>query len=323
MTDMGNNESTYVGPVARLWRDRSTWTLVLTCLFVAIVGTVRRNDISGMEPEAFWAMKSEWMDQADIVVLGDSRTLVDVSPETMRDALPNARILNYAFSAVSYTEPYFKMVEELLDKTSEQPTVALGITPLSLTLSSPQDDGFLSYVVNGNTLKIGSRFAALRLFLMPIGTRELINTFGPDGKAYHEYTRYHRSGWVEAYIVPEDPGESMATYATLFKPDRRGPTRQDAADLVMDAISRWTARGIRVYGFRPPTCEAMLALESAQAQWDADEFIGRFEAAGGNWLTFDEDAYHTYDNSHLDSESAKRFSADLAAKIVADRSGAN
>ncbi len=296
---------------------------MLTCLFVAILGTLRRNDISGMEPEAFWAMKSEWGDQADIVLLGDSRTLVDVSPATMQNALPNARILNYAFSAVGYTESYIEKVEELLDKTSEQRAVALGITPLSLTHSSPRDNGFLSYIVEGNTAKLGSRFATLRRFFMPITTRELINTFGPDDKAYHEYTHFHRTGWVEAYVAPEDPRESMATYAALFKPARRGPTRRDLADLVIDAIPRWTAQGIRVYGFRPPTCEAMLALEGAQAQWDADEFIGRFEAAGGSWLTFDEDAYHTYDNSHLDSKSAKRFSTDLAAKIAADRAGSD
>ncbi len=323
MTGSGNSESTHVDPAARVWRDRSAWTLVLTCLFVAMLGALRRNDISGMEPETFWAMKSEWRDQADIVVLGDSRALVDVSPATMQETLPDARILNYAFGAVGYTESYFKMAEELLDKTSEHPTVALGITPLSLTRSSPQDNGFLSYVVEGNTLKLGSRFATLRRFFMPISTRELINTFGPDDMAYHEYTHYHRTGWVEASTVPEDPSENMATYAVLFKPNRRGPTRRDVADLIIDGITRWTARGIRVYGFRPPTCEAMLALERAQAHWDADEFIGRFEAAGGIWLTFDEEAYHTYDNSHLDGESAKRFSADLAAQIVADRAVAN
>lgn len=62
--------------------------------------TLRRNDSSGMEPEAFWAMKSEWGSQADIVLLGDSRTLVGVSPEAMQSGLPDVSIFNYAFQAV-------------------------------------------------------------------------------------------------------------------------------------------------------------------------------------------------------------------------------
>lgn len=323
MTESEHNEPASANPAARLWKDRSAWTLVLTCIFIAILGTVRRNDSSGMEPESFWAMKSEWRNQADIVLLGDSRTLIGVSPAAMQEALPNARILNYAFGKVGYVESYLLMVEELLDKTSEQPAVVLGITPLSLTHSSWQTNGFLTYIVEGNTTKLGSRFATLRHFFMPITTRELINTLGPDDKAVHKYRHWHRNGWLEAYDVPEDPRESMEDYATIFGPDRQGPTRREVADLVIDAILGWTARGIRVYGFRSPTSEAMVALEGNQAHWDPDEFIGRFEAAGGSWLTFDEDAYHAYDNHHLDSESAKRFSADLAAKIAADRSGAD
>ena len=98
---------------------------MLTCVFVAVLGTLRRNDISGMEPEAFWAMKSEWSNEADIVLLGDSRTLYDASPAAMQDALPNARILNYGFGKVGYTESYLLMVEELLDKTSTQPAVVI------------------------------------------------------------------------------------------------------------------------------------------------------------------------------------------------------
>ena len=316
MTESKNSQQAAAG-VVRLLRDRTAWTLVLTCVFVAVLGTLRRSDFDGMEPEAFWAMKSEWSGQADIVLFGDSRTLFDVSPASMGDALPNTRILNYAFAGVGYTDSYLSMAEELLDKTSEQPTVVLGITPLTLTHSSADDDGFLYYILDGNTIKLGSRFATLRRFLMPITTRELINTFGPDNKVFHEYRHSHRSGWVEAYDAPEDTYETIAYYANLFRADRRGPSRRDVADSIIDAIPRWTAQGIRVYGFRPPTCEAMLTLEDAQAHWAAGEFIGRFEEAGGNWLTFDEDDYHAYDNSHLDSESAKRFSADLAAKIAA------
>ncbi|MFP6582160.1 MAG: hypothetical protein VCD00_06335 [Candidatus Hydrogenedentota bacterium] len=299
-----------------LWRDRSAQTLVLACVFIAILGTLRRNDTSGMEPEAFWAMKSEWNNEADVILLGDSRTLVGVSPDAMEPSFPDQRILNYAFHAVGYTESYFQEVDSLLKESSTHPAIVLGISPLTLTKSSARDNGFLNYIVDGNTAKLGSRFATMRQFFAPITTRELINTLGSEGKAFHEYRRYHQSGWLEAYDAPEDPGESMATYSVMFRPEKRGPSHEDVVDLVINATNEWTNRGIRVYAFRPPTCEAMIALEEEQSQWDLPGFVEGFEAAGGIWLTFDEDRYHSYDNSHLDREPATRFSEDLATLIA-------
>ena len=319
MTESKHSDLKDANAGTRIWRDRSAWTLVMACVFLAILGTLRRNDSSGMEPEAFWAMKSEWKSEADVVLLGDSRILRGVSPAAVQDTLVDARVLNYAFNALSYTESYLEKAEELLDAASSNPIMVLGVTPLTLTQSSYRDNGFLDYIIERNTAKLGSRFATFRRFFMPIETRELINTLGPDDKAFHRYRRYHRGGWLESYDSPEDPSENMAIYATMFRPEQRGSVRAEVREIVFNAISEWTARDIRVYGFRPPTCEAMLALEGVEAKWDLDEFIERFEAAGGHWLTFDEAKYRTYDNSHLDSDSAKRLSADLAAKIAADR----
>ena len=302
--------------VARFWQERSAWTLVLTCIFVVILGTLRGNDVSGMAPEAFWAMKSEWKNQADIVFLGNSRTVEGISPAAMQHSLPNSRILNYGIDAVNYTEPYLRMVDELVEKNSLQPVVVLGVSPLTLTDSILYTDGFTALITDEKKSRLGSHFAMLRRFFMPITTRELINSLGPDDRAYHRYRRYHRTGWRESYNIPEDPSETMAFYSTLFEMDRNGPPRREVADHLIAAISRWVAQGIRVYGFRPPTCEAMIALEDAQAHWDEDEFIGRFEMAGGSWISLDEDAYHTYDNCHLDSESAKLLSVHLAARIA-------
>lgn len=307
--------------VSRLLKDRSAWTLVLTCIFVAILGMLRQKDITGMEPDAFWAMKSEWRNQADIILLGDSRTLVGVSPETMQETLPDARILNYSFGPVSYSESYLLKVDELLDETSAYPTVVLGVTPLTLTPSSVYNNGFLAFIVEGEISRLGSSFAMLRGFFMPITTRELINTLGPADKAHHRYRRYHRTGWLEAYDTPEDYSESMAFYASQFRSNERGLPRQDVMDHLFDTVSGWTARGIRVYGFRPPTCEPMLAMEEAVTYWDPKEFGRRFEEAGGRWLTFDEDDYHSYDASHIDVKSAKLLSSNIAARIAADRIG--
>ena len=304
---------------ARVWRERSAWTILLTCLFVALLGTLRHNDVSGMAPDAFWAMKSEWRNQADIVFLGDSRTVEGISPAAMQESLPNRRILNYGIDAANYTEPYLRMVDELIEKNSEHPVVVLGVSPLTLTDSELYVDGFSAIITDGKKSRLGSRFATLRRFFTPITTREIIVTLGPEDKAYHRYRRYHRTGWRESYDIPEDPREVMAFYGTLFRPDRNGLPRQEVADRVFDTIPRWVAQGIRVYGFRPPTSESMMELEDTATHWDQDEFVRRFEMAGGHWMTFDEGAYHAYDNSHLASESAKSFSADIAARIAADR----
>ena len=45
------------------------------------------------------------------------------------------------------------------------------------------------------------------------------------------------------------------------------------------------------------------------------EFIQEFRNAGGIWLSFNLDDYVSYDGSHLDADSAKKLSRDLAEKI--------
>jgi hypothetical protein len=77
----------------------------------------------------------------------------------------------------------------------------------------------------------------------------------------------------------------------------------------------WTSKGIRVFGFRPPTTIAMLQLENEMSAFDEKALIAAFTAAGGTWIPVDFSKYHSYDGSHLDEASAEKLSAFLGKEM--------
>jgi hypothetical protein len=127
---------------------------------------------------------------------------------------------------------------------------------------------------------------------------------------------FHDDGWIESERTLPNPEEALAVYAKRLR-----DTSVDAGliDALVDQTRRWSERGIRVFVFRPPTTDAVVALEDRMTGFDEPALARRVEDAGGRWLRFGNDGYRTYDGSHLDRESARRFSRDLAARIRAAR----
>ena len=93
-------------------------------------------------------------------------------------------------------------------------------------------------------------------------------------------------------------------------------------EALLNTVRGWTARGIRVYGVRPPVSRALYNLENNISGFQEDSFRQQFAEAGGHWL-HTENKYPTYDGSHLNETSARQFSQDLAADIQRDLSAAS
>ena len=132
---------------------------------------------------------------------------------------------------------------------------------------------------------------------------------------------FHSDGWAASWRVSARPeATAQATRATLERFERgfiQGDQVSEAVVAqVIGAVRRWTASGIRVYGFVPPVPEEMSRLETKLGQFDERAFKGKFERAGGIWLSFPEH-YASYDGSHLRMDGALRLSTDLAKALLA------
>ena len=146
----GESETTRSGSLlSRLLGERTALAGVLSVLAILLGGWAipdfepGRVRYSGLVREEYWRIKMNWHHCADIVLAGDSRIQVGVSPERMNRQLPGLRILNYGFGRVGYSQEYLRAVEALLDPASSDRTIVLGITPSALLKVSQQNNVFL------------------------------------------------------------------------------------------------------------------------------------------------------------------------------------
>ena len=296
--------------------DVTAKTLFLTAALVMLVGALRSGAVMGAHlPETFWAQKLLWQPEFDAVVAGDSRVYRGVSPGAMETQLPGMRIANFGFSACALTRPYLEATEALLDPHSPRPTIILGVTANTLTPVAAKENGFLK-------LRKMRRFELLQLasldrllfFFNPYDLEEVQNLFRKDKTGYTLV--WHPDGWVESRKVPEDPMEAVRVYRRQAKRDRwQARVSDQLVQELLRTVRAWRQRGIVVYGFRPPTPQAMVDVETTWMGFDEAAFVARFREAGGVWLPFDAEQYHSYDGSHLRDDAAVAFSKDLARSI--------
>jgi hypothetical protein len=138
------------------------------------------------------------------------------------------------------------------------------------------------------------------------------------GTVTHHRCEYFADGWMGSVLDPPRPREALDNVPNRYDDNRISP--RIVRDL-LTAVAGWSRAGIKVYAFRLPTNAEMVALENKWGPFDEGAFKARFEAAGGRWLAVDQNAYPTYDGSHLYRDAALRLSRDLAAAIAAVEAG--
>jgi len=287
----------------------------MSVLLILAMGSLRDSDVSGIPPKRFWAAKARWQGCADMVVTGDSRVFVGVSPAEMARHLTGLRIRNYGFGANGYSTAYLRAAEEVLDPRSRRKLIVLGITPRSLTPASLKGSGFQAHRAKAAD---GSgphpRFEKLFGFVEPLSFRDALCTLVPGMNRTHYYREYFADGWVATIKDPERPEQEIKNYRRMFEDSQVSPR---IIRWVIRFVRRWHGAGIRVYGFRPSTSPGMIRLESRISGFDEASFAAALEAAGGRWVRLKQTAYHSYDGSHLRREAAVRMSRDLARAIQA------
>jgi len=90
-------------------------------------------------------------------------------------------------------------------------------------------------------------------------------------------------------------------------------------DRVLAYVQKWRAAGIVVYGVRLPVDDRTTTIEDAKSGFVEEDFVARFERAGGVWIVLGKGPYETYDGSHLCRHAALRLSGELSRAIATAR----
>ncbi|MBN2375453.1 MAG: hypothetical protein JXD22_03575 [Sedimentisphaerales bacterium] len=294
-------------------RDRTYRTLLLATLLIVVMGLLRPTKVPGLYPKQYWALKTRWYHCADMVLLGDSRAFMGLSPAEMQKTLTNRRIYNYGFAGNAYSKQYLQAAYAILDPESKNPTVIMGVTPHSLTLNALKKNSFNQQTaLPERELSLNIHLAGWINFFEPMSFRDALHGLFPSLKPTHNYMNYHLDGWVAGSCEPERIKDELRRLRREFTQSQVEP---ELVDKLLNTVRFWTAKGVVVYGFRPPTCVKMVELENELSGFDQPAFVAAFQDAGGTWIDTDQTAYHTHDGSHLHFEAALELSRFLAQAI--------
>lgn len=294
-------------------RERSVITVLTAGFLILVAALFRQSDVSGMNPREYWNAKLNWQANADVIIAGDSRVNNAVSPAAMKKILPGRHILNYAFSAVGYSADYFDAIERVLNPASPHKTIILGISPRSLTPSSLEKNGFFELKATKKSNRTLQTISQWLYYVEPLSDKDLNLIPLARHPEYKYLVCYHPDGWEATEQIPPHPVAPLEEYQRFFHQNR---VTEQIIDQLLTRIKKWSDNGVRVYCFRPPTTAPVVVVEDNVSGFDVDNFKAQVARCGGVWIDLDQSAYQTYDGSHLQYNSARQFSLDLAEKIA-------
>jgi len=287
---------------------------MLTVLLIAIMGSSRPDRSHGLYPSEYWARKAQWEQCADVVLAGDSRTLIGLSPVEMRKHLTGSEIYNYGFGGVRFSSRYMDEVEEILKPDSENKIIIMGISPYSLTKRSAATGTFTKVQSMSDVdLFLNIHFAPLIYLFQPISFNKILRQFNPSCARVHKEKTFFANGWLAVYKEPVSKRKALRNYEMYYK-ERQVDT--NSIDKLVGYVEEWVQQEIKVYGFIPPSCEKMYELESEMSGLDKEYLIKNFREAGGIWIKTDKCAYDSFDGSHLQDYAAIRFTKNFCKKLI-------
>lgn len=244
----------------------------------------------------------------DIVMLGDSRLYRGIDPASMQEILPHASILNFGFSSGGLNPEIYNIATNFINPNGQK-AIILSVTPLTLTPTTLNNTHYHSIKSAQPTHPMAKNISIFfrRLDISAI-KRHLQNSPVRHSRAQYSY---FANGWIASDMSPPNPEHALRSYRTVFKNNQVDETLISA---LLQQTQHWVAQGITVYAFTPYVPPAMQEIETQTSGFNAPDFIKRFTAAGGQWLDI-QGEYTSYDGSHLNSTSARRFSRALATQI--------
>ena len=196
--------------------DRTGQTLLMAAALLALAGW-RTNEPTPLgDDHFFWYEKLSWRGNADVVILGDSRLHMGLSPAAMSAELPGTRILNFGFSSVEYSPEYLDAAERVFDQRSRRKIALLGVTPHSLRDRRQTINQFC------RSLETFTPFTHQKARWLgwverrwPAMSRQMIEALVLGRKRASFKTRRHPDGWVEAGVSHIDHAPELASYRRI------------------------------------------------------------------------------------------------------------
>ena len=258
--------------------------------------------------------KMRWQKQFDIVLGGDSRVQRGMSPSSIMEAIPKARVANFGFSAACFDEQYLSHLESLLAADSKSPTIVIGLTALSLTSYAQKNNEYREYAKKHSAEHfLNDHFGKFIFMFRPYQKRDLKKLFGWSKEQHRYYEIARADGWIETNREPLLPTHALAEYKRLFSQYSFLKAQEDE---LLRKVGNLVKKGIAVYAFRPPTTKEMALLERKMCDFDESKFIDEFRKRGGKWLHLPQENYQSYDGSHIESPSAKRLSKWIGEELA-------
>jgi hypothetical protein len=288
-------------------------TVILAAILVGALSFVMPKNKEKYFGDRFWTQKTFAPAVYDIVIIGDSRTYRGVSPEIMEEKLPGTKILNFGYSNGGLNPTMFEVAEKKLSDKNSKKGIVLGVSANCITDYTQKNEQFWQEKKRHPEDIFERLYSNGILYHFSATSPEGLQEYFKKKTTTSYYrNEYHSSGYVESEKFPVDTMEAIPSYTddfTHFKVDE-----QLINDLIKQ-VKDWTAKGITVVGFRPPTTVPMRALEDTMGLYNEAVISTRFKEAGGYWVNLNNSLYKTYDGSHLDKKSAIRLSEDLANEI--------
>lgn len=295
----------------------------LLAVCVAITGGIVLLRPSAATPtpdtlEEFWSAKTFLGEGAyDVVVIGDSRSLMGVAPSAMHETLPGRRILNFAFLGAGLTPELVTAGLEKLDPNASDRVLVLGVTPLSLASFSLGNDHFRQESAKPRRAEPPSDFETeVRRVFQPFDFPER-ETAEPRANP-ESISIYREGGWLASDGTPANPKLALDSYRRHFA---RGTFDEPNFAKLLELLRRTSANGVKIHAFRHPSSRKMEQLEDRISGFHEAYVRRRLGDAGVTWLPFKSRRglsleFPSYDGSHLKPEGALFFSAGLGQRIA-------
>ncbi len=259
--------------------------------------------------EQFWVQKTFANSNYDAVIAGDSRIYRGVSPSEIEENSSKVhKAINLGFSSGGLSPEYLDFAISKFDKSSKSKFLIVGITPHSLTSEAFKNEALAEYQSYKQFDVF--RYKYLSPVLQHIAPYRPIEIFNYVKKNYQEH--YKKGGWVASDYIKRDKTRALKSYAKTFK---KYQVKDSTLQLFTEKLKNISSAGIKIIAFRPPSSRAMRELEDSISGFNEAALRRELNHLNIPYLELKDENYTSYDGSHLEKESAKKLSKEIAQAI--------
>ena len=273
-------------------------------------------DSSSFAKETFWVDKVFSSNNNNIIVYGDSRVYRGVSIDDLLGINQQYKGLNLGFNSSGINDDIFEFINKKINRNADYKIIILGVTPNLFTEKAALNSHYNE--IKGSTRSEVLLKMYIYTYLETFDRRtplDLYYSIYEKSNRYRFIETFHKRGWVESVATPIDTNGACANYQLEFS---KGKSLKENQQKLLNQISLWKQKGIKVYAFEPPISNSLKQIELQYSGFNYKSFITQFQIKGGIWLDIPKNKWKTYDGSHLKGDDSKSFSNYLGKIILSD-----